>query len=200
MGLKQFIRILRIRQPIMNLIFIYGPPAVGKTTVGRELARLTGYKFFYNHLTVPAAKALFPNSREPHPDPMYTRLLHALRLTSLEVAAAAHLDTIFTIAYSGEVDNPFVAEIVTAFEKNGGHVYFVELHASEEVLMQHVIGPSREALNMGKMTSPEHLQDLLETRDMFRTVPYPNVLKINTGKVKPHEAATQIIRQFNLTP
>ncbi len=50
----------------MKLIFIYGPPAVGKTTVGRELANITGYKFFYNHLTVPAAKAIFPDNHEPY--------------------------------------------------------------------------------------------------------------------------------------
>jgi shikimate kinase len=33
----------------MNFIVIFGPPAVGKMTVGQELARLTGYKLFHNH-------------------------------------------------------------------------------------------------------------------------------------------------------
>jgi len=36
----------------MRLIFIYGPPATGKLTVAKELAKLTKYKIFHNHLTV----------------------------------------------------------------------------------------------------------------------------------------------------
>jgi tRNA A37 N6-isopentenylltransferase MiaA len=33
----------------MELLFIYGPAAVGKLTIGRELAKLTGYRLFHNH-------------------------------------------------------------------------------------------------------------------------------------------------------
>lgn len=36
----------------MELIIVFGPPAVGKMTVGREICGLTGYKLFHNHLTV----------------------------------------------------------------------------------------------------------------------------------------------------
>ncbi|HEY5442147.1 MAG TPA: hypothetical protein VIJ68_01265 [Candidatus Saccharimonadales bacterium] len=43
----------------MKLIIIYGPPAAGKHTVGQKLSELTGYKFFYNHLTVDVVRALF---------------------------------------------------------------------------------------------------------------------------------------------
>jgi cytidylate kinase len=43
----------------VKLIVIYGPSAAGKHTVGRQLAKLTGYKFFYNHLTVDVVRALF---------------------------------------------------------------------------------------------------------------------------------------------
>jgi len=182
----------------MNLVFIYGPPAVGKTTIGRELAALTGYRFFYNHLTVPAAKAIFPDSQEPHPNPAYTQLLHSLRLTGLEAAAAAGLDTIFTIAYSGAVDDPFITRIVDVFESHGGKVHFAELHAPEDELFRHVAEPEREALHMGKMTDPKRLQALLETRNMFCTVPYSNVLKLDTSKIKPRQAAQKIIEKFGL--
>ncbi len=40
----------------MKLVFIYGPPASGKLTVARELAALTGYKLFHNHLVVEALR------------------------------------------------------------------------------------------------------------------------------------------------
>jgi replication-associated recombination protein RarA len=43
----------------MNLIFLYGPPGVGKLTVAQELAGMTGYKLFHNHLTVDLVYAVF---------------------------------------------------------------------------------------------------------------------------------------------
>ena len=36
----------------MNFIIIYGPAAVGKMTVGKELSKLTGYKLFHNHMSI----------------------------------------------------------------------------------------------------------------------------------------------------
>ena len=35
-----------------KFILIIGPQAVGKMTVGQELAKMTGYKLFYNHMTI----------------------------------------------------------------------------------------------------------------------------------------------------
>jgi hypothetical protein len=35
-----------------TLIFIIGPQAVGKMTVGHELSRMTGFKFMHNHQTI----------------------------------------------------------------------------------------------------------------------------------------------------
>ena len=43
----------------MKLVFLYGPPAVGKFTVAKELAALTGFKLFHNHLTVDVATSIF---------------------------------------------------------------------------------------------------------------------------------------------
>ena len=36
----------------MTLVFIYGPPGVGKLTTARALAELTGFRVFHDHLTV----------------------------------------------------------------------------------------------------------------------------------------------------
>ena len=32
----------------MHFVCVFGPPAVGKMTVGHELVRLTGFKLFHN--------------------------------------------------------------------------------------------------------------------------------------------------------
>ena len=43
----------------MKLVFLYGPPAVGKLTVGRELASRCGFPLFHNHLVVDALTPVF---------------------------------------------------------------------------------------------------------------------------------------------
>ena len=52
----------------MKLVILYGPPGVGKLTVGRELAALTGFKLFHNHLTVDLAAAVFDFKSRPFID------------------------------------------------------------------------------------------------------------------------------------
>lgn len=36
----------------MTFVLIFGPPSVGKMTIGKELAELSGYKLFHNHMTI----------------------------------------------------------------------------------------------------------------------------------------------------
>lgn len=45
----------------MKLIIIFGPHAVGKMTVGQELAKLTELKLFHNHMTIDIVSDLFEN-------------------------------------------------------------------------------------------------------------------------------------------
>ena len=49
----------------MDLIFLHGPAAVGKLTVARALAHMTGLRLFHNHLTVDALTAVFDFGTEP---------------------------------------------------------------------------------------------------------------------------------------
>src|SRR5262245_63209690 len=61
--------ILRENHPIMRdaettpsttpLVFIFGPSAVGKMTVGQELKRLTGHRLLYNHMVVDLVTEFF---------------------------------------------------------------------------------------------------------------------------------------------
>ena len=49
----------------MKLVYIFGPQAVGKMTVGQELAKITGLNLFHNHMTIDLVSNFFPyNSPE----------------------------------------------------------------------------------------------------------------------------------------
>ena len=43
----------------MNLIFIYGPPAVGKLTTAIKLSEKLNYKIFHNHLVIDLVKSVY---------------------------------------------------------------------------------------------------------------------------------------------
>ncbi|MBC8077907.1 MAG: hypothetical protein H7Y32_17655, partial [Chloroflexales bacterium] len=49
----------------MDFVLIFGPPAVGKMTVGHELARPTGLKLFHNHMTIDLVLPFFPFGTPP---------------------------------------------------------------------------------------------------------------------------------------
>lgn len=47
-----------------KLVLIVGPQAVGKMTVGQELEKITGYKLFYNHMTIEMCRLIFDYDKE----------------------------------------------------------------------------------------------------------------------------------------
>lgn len=177
-----------------TVVVLYGPPAVGKTPVGRELSVLTGFRFFFNHVTVPAARVIFPDGQ---PQPAYTALLREWRLAGLAAAARAGVSLIFTVAYCGAEDDPFIDDLVATLRAHRGHTRFVELRAPEQVLMSRVGDASRTAL--GKMTDPQKLSELLATRDLTASVKYPSLtIRIDTTEHPPADTARRIAREFRL--
>lgn len=57
-----------------TLVFIIGPPAVGKMTVGLELSALTGIPLFHNHHSIEAVLPVFDFGTEP-----FNRLVSGFR-------------------------------------------------------------------------------------------------------------------------
>jgi shikimate kinase len=179
----------------VNLIFVYGPPAVGKYTVGRELAERTGYRLFHNHLTVPTVNAIFTSE-----GPARSRLLEDLRVVSIAAAAEAGIDLIFTAAYSGgPADEAFMQRIVDTVEATpGGRMMFVQLHAPRDVLLARVSSDSRTALNAQKLVDPDTYRRRLAKRDIMVSVRYEGVLLLDTTELTAQQAASRIIRHFGL--
>lgn len=119
---------MRIEPPM--LVFIVGPPAVGKMTVGHELARRTGLRLFHNHHTIDLVLRFFPFGSPP-----FRRLVGEFRKRIVEEVAASELPgLIFTYvwAFDHEADGQEVAELAAPFERRGGRVVYVELEATQE--------------------------------------------------------------------
>ena len=112
-----------------TLVFIVGPPAVGKMTVGAELARRTGLRLLHNHLTIELALRFFPFGSPP-----FGRLVNEFRRRIVEEVAASDLPgLIFTYAWAFDQpsDHAFVEELAAIFRDRQGRVLFVELQATQ---------------------------------------------------------------------
>ncbi|MCB0851504.1 MAG: AAA family ATPase [Bacteroidetes bacterium] len=114
----------------MNLLLIFGPPAVGKMTVGQEIAKRTGMRVLHNHMTIDLVLNFFEFGT-----PAFERLVRSFRIQLLEEIAGSDLPgVIVTLVYALDLeeDHIFVEEISEIFQKQGGKVWFLELEASLE--------------------------------------------------------------------
>lgn len=115
----------------MHFVCVFGPPAVGKMTVGRELANLTGFKLFHNHMSVEPILEIFEFGSPP-----FGRLVQEIRQRVVEEAVACDLPgLVFTFVWSLEDahDARLVSGLVEIVERGGGTVHFVELAAPFDV-------------------------------------------------------------------
>ena len=178
----------------MKLILLYGPPAVGKLTIAKEIARLTGFTLFHAHLTSDLVEAIFPRGT-----PSFRTLVWDLRYAMFAAAAQAHLDgLIFTMVY-GRNREPFIARCVEVVEPFGGEVCFVHVYCQAETLRQRVVREDRK--QYGKITSVELLNDTLrnwEPQALFEAGTLWDSLSLNTDVLRPVEAAQQVIAHYRL--
>lgn len=176
---------------IVKLVVLYGPPAVGKLTVAREIARLTGIRLFHNHLTWNAVTAIFEWRSEA-----YERTLPEIRRVMFREAARANVDLLFTYVFS--LSRRAVGEsYFEAVERYGGVVCPVRLFASQKVLEQHVVGESRA--EVGKLNTVEELHSYFEkVTDTGYSLPGRQSLELDTGVLSPEEAANAVISHYRL--
>jgi hypothetical protein len=170
----------------LKLIFIYGPPATGKLTVAQELAAITGYKLFHNHLALDLLLSVFEFGSVP-----FVELREQIWLWVFDQAARTKLPgLIFTFAPEPTVRPAFIPQAVATIEGNGGEVFFIELSCPMTELKRRIDNPTR--LHFGKLTSVA-LFDQLVAEGAFDAshMPRPS-LSIDTSLSTPQQAAAQI--------
>jgi shikimate kinase len=177
----------------VQVIFLYGPMGVGKLTIGREIARLTGLKLIHNHLIVDLVTTLFQHESEA-----YFRLLRQIRQDVFVAASREGVHFVCTGVYRNTPDqNASLRRMLEPVYEVGGTVLFVKLTCDHEVWLGRVQSESRGALR--KITDPLIVQGLLETFDLHATAPFEPHLTIDTTTLSPTEAAAQIAAHAGLT-
>lgn len=169
----------------MEIIFVYGPAAAGKLTVGRELASLTGLPLFHNHLVVDAVGAVFPFGTEP-----FIRLRESFWLQTFSEAARTGRSLIFTFAPEATVDAGFPERVRATIEPLGGSVVFIALTVSPEEQERRLVDPSRS--EFGKLRSVDMLRKLRGGFDDSMAAMPAADLSIDTETCDPRRAAERI--------
>lgn len=175
----------------MKLIFLYGPPAVGKVTVARELSRLTGWRLFHNHLTVNLALSLFDFGT-----PGFVALRETVWFAAFRRALADRVPVvIFTFNPENSVPQRFIDELFAEIAAGGGEVIPVELVAPEAEIELRLGADSRHV--DGKLTDLA-LYRRLRAAGVFAspTIPAPR-LRLDTTDHPPDVAAKIIARELN---
>jgi hypothetical protein len=169
----------------MILLFLHGPPAVGKLTVAKELAELTGFKLFHNHLTVDLVCSVFPFGSES-----FIKLREEIWLGVFREAADRDVSLIFTFAPETTVRPQFIQNAIDVVESAGGKVVFVELACNEAELEERMVDPSRRTF--GKLSSTEEYRALKE-RGVFQFPALPAELSIDTTHSSAEATAQKIV-------
>jgi len=173
----------------MKLVFLHGAPAVGKLTVARELAQLTGFRLFHNHLTVDLVSSLFPFGSEP-----FVCLREEIWLAAFAAAARAGTSLIFTFNPERSVREEFIQQTIDCITAAGGRVIFVELTCVAEQLEQRLEAASRK--EFGKLTSLEQYRSL-QAAGAFQFPKLPSGLTVDTTNSTPANTARLIFEYLS---
>jgi hypothetical protein len=177
----------------MRLIFIYGLPATGKLTVARELAAISGYQVFHNHLVVDMVQSVFEFGSKA-----FVELREQIWLSVFRQAAESRLPgLIFTFAPEATVRPQFISDTLKTVSDGGGTVDFVELTCPVEELKRRI--PDASRLQYKKLSSVA-LFDQLQAEGVFDAfaMPEPRV-SIDTSTCTPARAALEIARSLELS-
>lgn len=190
------------------LVFIYGPQAVGKMSVGIQLKKLLGYKLLYNHQTIDIAESLFDRN-----DVSFIKFLINLNMNVfkffLKTEPAEGLIYTDVWVLNREYDIAVKNKIFELFYKAGWAVYLVELECSLTERIARNRGELRMQMKPSKRDveiTNEHLLraekiQVLNTRNIQGWKPPYSVAKyiyVNTEKQTEEETAAEIIKRLKL--
>ncbi len=184
-----------------TLVFICGPPAVGKMTVGLELSALTGIPLFHSHVSIEAVLPIFEFG-----SPAFNRLVGGFRDRMFHEVAESDLPgLIFTIMWAFDLPSELagVEKKKAIFESRGGRTVFVELCADLDTRVLRNGSELRLSAKPSKRDVDASQERLLASEDKYQLnsdgdFPFPEHLKIDNTHLEPRIVAEQIMARFDL--
>ena len=183
----------------MKLLFLFGDAAVGKMTVGQELAKITDLRLFHNHMTIEPVIEIFGY--------FYPPAINRLRQVIFEeYAKTDNYGMIFTFmfAFDSQADWDETERIKDIFRPYGAEFYHVELVAPQKIRLERNATENRLKHKASKRDIKLSNQRLLKDDKNHRFESHPgeitfeNYIKIDNSELPPDKAAEMIKERFNL--
>lgn len=178
-------------ESMTDFVFIYGPPAVGKYTVAKELAAHIGYPLFHNHIAIDYVESVIPWGKAGFFDTL-EKVRH--QLASGNLANGYSLAT--TFAYAKPHDDVFVAGLQTLVKQANARFCAVRVTCSRDALFARIGDEHRAPI--GKASSAEVLESILSEHECFDSVDGIESLVIDTDIYCSAQGVSQIVRHFSL--
>ena len=183
----------------MKLVIIFGNLAVGKMTVGQELAKITDLRLFHNHMTIEPVIEIFGYYEG--------KTVNRLRQVIFEEFSKSNnygmiFTYVWTFDHKGDLD--YIKYVSELFEEQGAEIYYVELVASQEIRLERNCTENRLNNKPSKRDLDFARKDLLNTDEKYRTesydgeITFPNYIKIDNSNLEPDVVAEMIKERFDL--
>jgi len=170
----------------MDVLFIYGPAAAGKFTIGHRVGEILNMPLFHNHLVVDAVRALFDFGT-----PGFCQLRAELWQSAFQTAAEHQQSFVFTFSPERTVDPELISELEQAITSQGGEVHYIELICNDKHLIQRLNNESRR--RFGKLTD-EALYQQIKADGGFSFPRFCQpVLSLDSGRLSAQQSALRII-------
>ena len=180
-----------------KLLILIGNSAVGKMTVGQELAKITPFRLFHNHMMIEPVLEIFGSFRGD--------VIQKLRKVIFEeFAASDNYGLIFTFMWA--FDMPSDWEYIDSVKKTFGlpeeDICYVELIAPQEVRLQRNRTENRLQCKASKRDLEASDARLLRDDRNYRCeslpgeIPFPNYLRLENAGLSPADAARIIKEHF----
>ena len=176
----------------MKFVVICGPPAVGKLTVSKELAKMTGFKIFHNHLAFDLVHSLFEFDKG-----VFWKLITKVKILVIEAAAKEKSvkGIIYTFCYEPG-DDKNIRKLENMLKKHGAKVYYIHLMTDKQTLYKRVKHASRK--NFEKIKTIKTLNQAFKKWRLFNVPPFEPLLRIDNTKLSAKKTALMIKKFYKL--
>ncbi|MCL2415681.1 MAG: AAA family ATPase [Defluviitaleaceae bacterium] len=183
----------------LKFLLIIGDGAVGKMTVGQELAKITDLRLFHNHMTIEPIIKIFGTFAQ--------ETILKLRDIIFEDFAASDLyGMIFTcmIAFDRQDNLDYMTHIADIFKRYNAEIFCAELIAPLEVRLERNKTENRLLHKISKRNLEQSEQIILEYDSKYRfisnegEIPFENYVRIDNTELSAEKTALMIKEKFNL--
>ncbi len=183
----------------MKLVVIIGAGAVGKMTVGQELAKITKLRLYHNHMDIEMVMTIFGKFAGG----VVARIR---KIIFEEFAKSDQYGMIFTFmwAFDQQSNWDYIEDLVNYFKEKDAEICYVELVAPQEIRLERNKTENRQNHKASKRNLEFSASLILNEDAKYRLVsndgeiPFENYMKIDNSDLAPDIVALMIKEKFSL--